>query len=221
MEFTGGEFLHLALVPNPRYERANIVMNSQDDTETIFLNGLKTIIENALDRELTDEDRTVLNGLADIFEGENSLGELTAENEEKWITINGNHILLKDGETPQKAFKRFEIKTGINKIINGETEEIVIKDVRNDLINYGESNDIALLKGNAKGGITHIDTEHKEDIDGVVDTILNGKVTNHVKNRKVFLETEDYLVILSLDYFGNKKTWLLTGYKKDEDKSKG
>lgn len=89
MEFTGGEFLHLALVPNPRYERANIVMNSKtvapiviDITEEInndkdiqFLSGLKTIIENALDTELSDEDRTVLNGLADIFEGENSLGE--------------------------------------------------------------------------------------------------------------------------------------------------
>ena len=33
MEFTDGEFLHLALVDNPRYERANIVMNSKD-TET-------------------------------------------------------------------------------------------------------------------------------------------------------------------------------------------
>lgn len=30
MEFTGGKFLHLALVPNPRYERATIVMNSKD-----------------------------------------------------------------------------------------------------------------------------------------------------------------------------------------------
>lgn len=30
MEFTGGEFLHLALVDNPRYERANIVVNSKD-----------------------------------------------------------------------------------------------------------------------------------------------------------------------------------------------
>lgn len=29
-EFTNGEFLHLALVDNPRYERANIVMNSLD-----------------------------------------------------------------------------------------------------------------------------------------------------------------------------------------------
>ena len=31
MEFTGGEFLHLALVPNPRYEKANIVMNSKGE----------------------------------------------------------------------------------------------------------------------------------------------------------------------------------------------
>ena len=29
-EFTNGEFLHLALVDNPRYERANIVMNSKE-----------------------------------------------------------------------------------------------------------------------------------------------------------------------------------------------
>lgn len=76
MEFTGGEFLHLALVPNPRYERATIAFNSQDDTETVFLSGLKTIIENALDTELSDEDKTVLNGIAEIFEGENGLGEL-------------------------------------------------------------------------------------------------------------------------------------------------
>lgn len=43
MEFTGGEFLHLALVPNPRYERANIVMNSKAENEdkwiTIHPNG--------------------------------------------------------------------------------------------------------------------------------------------------------------------------------------
>lgn len=42
MEFTGGEFLHLALVPNPRYERANIVMNAKekdDDIEWITAHG--------------------------------------------------------------------------------------------------------------------------------------------------------------------------------------
>ena len=30
-EFTNGEFLHLALVDNPRYERANIVMNGKEE----------------------------------------------------------------------------------------------------------------------------------------------------------------------------------------------
>ena len=43
MEFTDGEFLHLALVDNPRYERANIVMNSKAENEdrwiTVHPNG--------------------------------------------------------------------------------------------------------------------------------------------------------------------------------------
>lgn len=42
MEFTDGNFLHLALVDNPRYERANIVMNSKeknDDIEWITVKG--------------------------------------------------------------------------------------------------------------------------------------------------------------------------------------
>lgn len=44
MEFTNGKFLHLALVNNPRYERANIVMNGKDKVEndrwiTVHPNG--------------------------------------------------------------------------------------------------------------------------------------------------------------------------------------
>lgn len=89
MEFTGGEFLHLALVPNPRYERANIVMNSketviapieiditqqvQNDQEIMFLYGLLDILENL--KNPTMEDLRVMNELSEIFEGENGLGE--------------------------------------------------------------------------------------------------------------------------------------------------
>lgn len=89
MEFTGGEFLHLALVPNPRYERANIVMNSketviapieiditrqvQNDKEICFLFGLLDLLENL--KNPTAEDLRVMNALSEIFEGENSLGE--------------------------------------------------------------------------------------------------------------------------------------------------
>jgi hypothetical protein len=37
MEFIDGEFLHLALVNNPRYERANIVINSKDEVNNAYL----------------------------------------------------------------------------------------------------------------------------------------------------------------------------------------
>lgn len=50
MEFTGGEFLHLALVPNPRYERANIVMNSKEGKSQ---NGFITIDAG------TEEERVI------------------------------------------------------------------------------------------------------------------------------------------------------------------
>ena len=67
------------MIPNLRiyyWCQSTIVMNSQDDTETIFLSGLKTIIENALDNGITPEDMRVINGLSEIFnEGENGLGE--------------------------------------------------------------------------------------------------------------------------------------------------
>lgn len=60
MEFTDGEFLHLALVDNPRYERANIVMNAKDKDEDI-----------------------------------------------QWVTVKGNHIPIKKGQSKEEAVKEF------------------------------------------------------------------------------------------------------------------
>lgn len=45
MEFIDGNFLHLALVPNPRYERANIVINSKDEETQKVDNGWITLDE--------------------------------------------------------------------------------------------------------------------------------------------------------------------------------
>lgn len=58
MEFIDGEFLHLALVKDPRYEGANIVVNKKDD---------------------------------DI----------------EWITVKGNHIPIKKGQSKDEAVKEF------------------------------------------------------------------------------------------------------------------
>lgn len=131
----------------------------------------------------------------------------------EWITINGHHIKIEEGETPKQAFKKFEIKTSIQKIINGEADEIVIKNVRDDLAQYGENNDVALLKGNVKGGVEHIKQKHEKDIDGIINALVKGKVTKHIPNRKVELTKDNYIALLSLDFKGNKKTWLLTGYE--------
>ncbi len=47
MEFIDGNFLHLALVPNPRYERANIVINSKEDEALLT-------VENESEQDLDD-----------------------------------------------------------------------------------------------------------------------------------------------------------------------
>lgn len=98
---------------------------------------------------------------------------------------------------------------------NPELTELRLSNVRNDLKEISGSNDIYLLQGNEKGGMKHILSKHPEDIDIVADTLKNGSITKVVPNRKVFIESNDGHCLISLDYNGNKKTWLLTGYKKN------
>ena len=59
MEFTGGEFLHLALVPNPRYERANIVMNANDkhNPDGTFAEKLNEAQEKLKEKETKEENK--------------------------------------------------------------------------------------------------------------------------------------------------------------------
>lgn len=88
MEFLDGVFTHLALVNNPRYERANIVFNSKD----------------AITEQFTD---IFFEALAEVIV-ENSV------NNERWITIHPHgddsedyrRLKLEDGETPKEAIDR-------------------------------------------------------------------------------------------------------------------
>lgn len=81
MEFTDGEFLHLALVQDPRYEGANIVVNS--------------LVENAKD-----------------WDG----------NEGEWITVKGNHLFVKKGQSKEEAVKEFLESKGEGKQNNKEAD---------------------------------------------------------------------------------------------------
>ncbi len=165
-------------------------------------------------------------------EEENNGGSSNEQNpfdqamDDDWRTTeNGVHFPLKNGESNKKACNEFfeakekavkNVKNAISDVIEGKIDEKVVSNVRNDLEQYGGTNDITFLKGNKGGGIEHIKDKHSEDIDGVVDALVNAPITRYVKGRKVFIENDNYKVILSLDYFGEKKTWLLTGYKKEQ-----
>lgn len=104
------------------------------------------------------------------------------------------------------------LEKAFQKVKAGSNEEIV-KNIRDDLEQYGGTNDVALIKGNSKGGVEHIDEKHHEDLSGIFKALVDGEITQTVPKRKVFIEHNGYRAVLSLDMFGNAKTWLLTGYK--------
>jgi len=83
--------------------------------------------------------------------------------------------------------KHTEIQQAIQSILNGAADEIIVKNVRSDLEEYGGSNGIAFLKGTDKGVVSHFANKHKEDIDGIIDALINGKITGFMKNRKVYI----------------------------------
>lgn len=106
-------------------------------------------------------------------------------------------------------------------------EEVEVKDIRDDLEQYGGTNDVTIKygKNNAKNkgfGIAHIAGKHgQEAVAKVLQTVVRGEVRRFVKeNKRVFLQHDGYEAVLSLDDGGKKKTWLLSGYDIDEAKEK-
>ena len=100
-------------------------------------------------------------------------------------------------------------------------EEVVVKDIRDDLKQYGVTNDIALKwgyhdKATGKGsGVYHILYKHgKKDFVGIVNAIVYGQIKEYVRHSKqLVIEHNGYKSILSLNENGKKKVWLLSGYK--------
>ena len=90
-EFTNGEFLHLALVDNPRYERANIVMNAKEEMpeDEKVADELKKKfarmqeVKNNQDKRKENITMTALNDLENFVRGivENACKKEEAENE--------------------------------------------------------------------------------------------------------------------------------------------
>ena len=110
--------------------------------------------------------------------------------------------------------KSEQIIDALIKIANGE-EEVTLSNIRNDLEDYGGTNDITLIYGNEKKGLYHI--AYRRGINvlfHVLDAMASGQVTKHVAgNQTLHIEKDGFEAILALTEFGNQKSWLLSGWE--------
>jgi hypothetical protein len=107
-----------------------------------------------------------------------------------------------------------EVKNALQQIANG-ADEATVTDLRDDLEQYGGTNDFTFIYGDEKKGLVHIAQKHggMKTLLKVFDAVVDGDVVNFSENKKtVTLEKDGYQAVLSLDEHGKKKTWLLTGW---------
>ena len=141
----------------------------------------------------------------------------------------GNKSAVKQSESENRKSKNTKQEARQKRLLSAienlkENEEVVVEDLRDDLKQYGVTNDIALKWGSndAKGkgaGVKHILENHgKESFIGIVNAVVNGQIKEyHKQGQRLILEHDGYKAILSLNDNGKKKVWLLTGYKIDPD----
>ncbi len=145
--------------------------------------------------------------------------------EKKWITVKGASIPLdEEGNLQGKVGKKIEketeisekkqkIKNALQEIADGK-EEVTLPKLRDDLEQYGGTNDITLIKGNKKEGIIHIIENGREHYLGdILDAVVEGKIERFSQIKQtVTIRNGNYEALLSLNRHKEKKTWLLTGW---------
>ncbi len=145
------------------------------------------------------------------FELETETGEITKGNigQGEW-----------DSPAAQGA-RRDKVEHALREIASGNAEATV-PGLRNDLEQYGGTNDVTIIRGDAKKGLVHIERRHGTAcIAPVLEAVANGKITRFSPNNNtVAIQKDGYEAILSLEEYRKKKTWLLTGYDIREDKKK-
>ncbi len=127
--------------------------------------------------------------------------------------LNNDNIYYQGQISLETVRKAREVKAALERIASGSAEETV-KNLRNDLEQYGGTNDVTFVFGDEKKGIRHIAEKHGvKTLLKVFDAVVDGDVSKFVKGKKtVHLSKDGVEAILSLDENGNKKTWLLTGF---------
>lgn len=111
MEFIDGEFLHLALVNNPRYERANIVINSKDQVENV---EFRTGIDKDGNKYAYPLEEKKVEKTSEIKKDKKEKSE-----EEKIEEINTFKKIIEDKQK-NKEYTKDEIKEAITTIIKNK-----------------------------------------------------------------------------------------------------
>ena len=176
MEFTNGTFLHLALVPNPRYERATIVMNSKDDEHWITINGNHILIKDkGLAEFLGTEKKSYaqFNTALTVYKGTRKEDKALQE-EVKSIQENIKENITKEIEVEQKEYKDLENSPKVQNL-KKQIEKYVGKNVSFERID-------------SKGYEWSIGTSNGEGIDSIMAT----KLVDSINARSTFLVAEKY-----------------------------
>lgn len=190
MEFIDGEFLHLALVKDPRYEGANIVVNSNEaiqDKGDIFDEYFEnqTKVENS---NKENNQMQVLNELKEFIksvvsnEKEEEMKEVKNEDKRKLIDEVGG--ILKDkvdeelwrtvvGKLEKIAYEPSEDDKADNKAKNEEGEE---KEAKNKCKNEEDEEDVTKNEDKPE------DDGEDEEEDKPEDKAENKKVKNSMKD---------------------------------------
>ena len=124
----------------------------------------------------------------------------------RWVSEGGGKSLTSIEKHKQIEKALFEIAAG--------ADEAVVPNLRDDLEQFGGTNDVTLVKGDKKKGLIHIAERHgAETVPNVLDALIDGKISKSVPSKKtVHIIKGNYEAVLSLDEHGKQKTWLLTGW---------
>ncbi|MDO5116694.1 MAG: hypothetical protein Q4D58_11460 [Synergistaceae bacterium] len=119
----------------------------------------------------------------------------------------------REAKSPSRAERYRRAYGAMQDIVSG-AEEATILEARDDVSQYGGTNDVTLLWGDSKKGLAHIGGKRgAEAVGSIVRTVIDGQVLKYVEAKKTLhLGWNGHEAVLSLDENGRSKSWLLTGW---------
>ena len=102
--------------------------------------------------------------------------------------------------------KRHAVNNALMELSVGAAE-VTIPQLRNDLEQFGGTNDVTFVKGNANKGLIHIEERHGvETVPYIIEAVIDGEIIKFVASKKtVHIIKNGYEAVLSLDENGQKK----------------